>query len=90
MEILARSRTSTAVLRVHGVCSSIRHLCVPRNKPYYKKSSKGNKKYLEGCMMYECKCCGMWFFLEEGYESETDRIVCPACGHVVDEIEMEV
>lgn len=30
--------------------------------------------------MYECKYCGHWFFLEEGYEPETDIIVCPSCG----------
>lgn len=35
--------------------------------------------------MYECKHCGMWFFLEEGYEPETDMVVCPACGHVAEE-----
>jgi DNA-directed RNA polymerase subunit RPC12/RpoP len=36
-------------------------------------------------MMYECKHCGMWFFLEEGYEPETDMIVCPSCGTAIEE-----
>lgn len=36
-------------------------------------------------MMYECKYCGGWFFLEEGYEPETDMIVCPCCGEAFEE-----
>lgn len=29
---------------------------------------------------YCCKECGFEFLIEEGYEAETDKIVCPNCG----------
>lgn len=32
---------------------------------------------------YHCKC-GYDFFMEEGYDNETDMIVCPMCGKVVE------
>lgn len=34
---------------------------------------------------YCCTKCDYDFFLEEGYEPETDMIVCPICGTVVEE-----
>lgn len=85
VEILARSGTSAVVHYLHGICGSIYHLHLSRDLPRSKKTQKGNKKYLEGCMMYECKYCGGWFFLEEGYEPETDVIVCPCCGETFEE-----
>ena len=90
MEIPARTRTSTVMLSGGRFHCFIQHLCVARNQSHSKKTGKGNKKHVEGRMMYECKNCGLWFFLEEGYEPETDRISCPACGHVIDENETEV
>ena len=85
MEILTRSRTSTFVHYLHGICGSIHHIHLSRDLPRSKKAQKGNKKHLEGRVMYECNHCGMWFFLEEGYEPETDMIVCPCCGETFEE-----
>lgn len=31
---------------------------------------------------YYCNCCGYNFFMEEGYDHETDAIICPMCGAV--------
>ena len=35
---------------------------------------------------YHCNMCGHDFFVEEGYDAESDDIVCPRCnairGHV--------
>lgn len=28
---------------------------------------------------YHCNCCGYDFFMEEGYDSNLDAIVCPMC-----------
>lgn len=28
---------------------------------------------------YHCNVCGHEFFLEEGYDANTDAIVCPVC-----------
>lgn len=39
--------------------------------------------------MYECNHCGMWFFLEEGYEPETDRIICPSCKNSITETQVD-
>ena len=34
---------------------------------------------------YICIGCGYGFFIEEGYESETDKIKCPECGRCIKE-----
>jgi DNA-directed RNA polymerase subunit RPC12/RpoP len=36
---------------------------------------------------YHCNC-GYDFFMEEGYDRETDAIVCPMCGatHISEEV----
>ena len=31
-------------------------------------------------MDYHCSCCGYDFFMEEGYDTLMDAIVCPNCG----------
>lgn len=31
---------------------------------------------------YHCNCCGFDFFMEEGYDSNLDAIVCPMCGAI--------
>lgn len=33
---------------------------------------------------YHCNC-GYDFFMEEGYDHETDMIICPVCGRPVKE-----
>lgn len=37
--------------------------------------------------MFDCCCeeCGFYFFIEEGYDPETDKIVCPCCGETFEE-----
>ena len=37
--------------------------------------------------MFDCTCheCGYDFFMEEGYDYETDLIVCPVCGQLIEE-----
>ena len=31
-------------------------------------------------MDYQCKYCGYFFFMEEGYDANLDTIICPNCG----------
>ncbi len=37
--------------------------------------------------MFDCTCrdCGYNFFMEEGYDYETDMIICPNCGQPIEE-----
>ena len=37
--------------------------------------------------LFDCCCegCGFVFFVEEGYDANLDAIVCPRCGHCIDE-----
>ena len=35
-------------------------------------------------MDFICEECNFCFFLEEGYETETDLVKCPHCGHIVE------
>jgi DNA-directed RNA polymerase subunit RPC12/RpoP len=34
-------------------------------------------------MDYHCKC-GYDFFMEEGYDYEMDKIICPHCGQTIE------